>query len=117
MQRGDVYLVVRPSRDDPRGRRAVVVVSRPTLIDSPFGSVICAPIYSRLGDIATQVEVGPESGIQHASGVYCDNLMSIPKRELTNYVGHLDDERLHRVDLALARALAIDYLIEPERSS
>lgn len=108
MKRGEVFLVDRPTRQDPRRRRAVVIVSRSALIDTRFGSVICAPVYSRYHGIDTQVEIGPESGLQHASGIYCDNLLSIPKQQLTNYVGMLSEEKIRQVNRALAIALDIE---------
>ena len=107
MQRGDVFLVERPSREDPRRRRAVVVVSRSALADTRFASVVCAPVYSRFDGIDTQVEIGPESGLQHTSSVYCDNLLSIPKRQLTNFVGTLSGAKMRQVSRALAIALDI----------
>ncbi len=107
MQRGDVFLVERPSRDGPRRRLAVVVVSRSALADTRFASLVCAPVYSRFDGIETQVEIGPESGLPHASSVYCDNLLSIPKRQLTNFVGILSARKLREVSRALAVALEI----------
>lgn len=108
MRRGDVYLVVRPAPDDPRPRRAVVVVSRADLIDSGFGSVICAPVYSRFEGMRSQVEVGPEVGLQRHSSIFCDALLSVPKRALTNYLGSLWADKLAELDRALSVALGIE---------
>ncbi|MPZ71461.1 MAG: type II toxin-antitoxin system PemK/MazF family toxin, partial [Actinobacteria bacterium] len=60
MRRGDLYRVRLPGGGDPKRSRVFVVVSRPTLIDSRFSTVVCAPVYSRRDGLATQVDVGPD---------------------------------------------------------
>jgi len=42
-----------------------------------------------------------------AGFVYCDDLMSIPKSLLTDYVGTLSDEKMEEVNAALRIALAV----------
>jgi len=78
MKRGDVYLVKKPSSGDPKKRRAFVVVSRQILVDSKYATVICAPIYSTISGLSTQVPVGVPEGLQHESAIHCDNLVSLP---------------------------------------
>ncbi|MCH8294809.1 type II toxin-antitoxin system PemK/MazF family toxin, partial [Candidatus Poribacteria bacterium] len=89
MKRGDLYRVFKPSSRDPRRSRVFVVVSRQILIDSRFSTVICAPIYSAYHGLPTQVPVGIDEGLKHDSSIHCDELISIPKSSLTNYVGRL----------------------------
>ena len=101
-----------PGGDDPRRSRPYVVVSRSGLLDSKFSTVICAPVYSTHDGLATQVGVGPESGLKQASSVHCDNLVSLPKIALTHYLGAVTDDKLAAMDLALAVALGIDHLIQ-----
>lgn len=74
---------------DPKSHRVFVIVSRQALIESRFSSVICAPVYTRRDGLATQVNVGVECGLKHDSTVHCDELVSLPKRMLTDYVGAL----------------------------
>jgi len=69
MRRGEIYLVTRPTREDPRRRRAVVLVSRDGLFETTFTSVVCAPVYSRFEGVETQVQVGSDEGMQHPSAV------------------------------------------------
>jgi mRNA interferase MazF len=83
------------------------VVSRQTLIDSKFSTVICAPIYSRRDGLATQVEVGPAEGLKHASSLHCDALVSLPKVALTDYVGRLSTGALEAMAVALRVALGL----------
>jgi mRNA interferase MazF len=85
-----------------------MVVSRQAVIDSPFSSVICAPVYSKYDDMTTQVEVGVEEGLKHDSAIYFDELVSFPKSLLTDYVGALPGEKMELVKTALRIALAIE---------
>ena len=105
MNRGDIYLVRKPGSRDPRKRRAFVVVSRQVLINSRFSTVICAPIYSAHHGLPTQVAVGVDEGLKHDSSIHCDELVSILKSDLTNYVGTLSPEKIRAFDRALAVAL------------
>lgn len=107
MNRGDVYLVQSPSARDPRRQRAFVVVSRQVLIDSSFSTVICAPVYSRRDGLQTQVDAGIEEGLKHESSIHCDELMSLQKSVLTNFVGSLSPKKLQDLDRALAVALGL----------
>jgi mRNA interferase MazF len=84
-----------------------VVVSRQALIDSSFSTVVCAPVYSRRDGLATQVDVGIEQGLKHESSVHCDDLVSLPKSLLTDYLGSLELSKLLELDRALAVALGL----------
>ena len=83
-----------------------VVVSRQTLIDSQFSTVICAPIYSTHDGLSTQVAVGVGEGLKHESSIHCDELVSLPKSALTNFVGALSAQKL--AELKEALRIAID---------
>ena len=107
MRRGDLFRVRRPGSGDPRRSRVFVVVSRQTLVDSRFSTVVCAPVYTRRDGLATQVEVGSEDGLKHDSSVHCDALVSLSKSVLTDYVASLAPERVRALDQALRVALAL----------
>jgi mRNA interferase MazF len=107
MKRGELYRVFRGSRNDPKDHRVFLVVSRQPLIDNTFSSVICAPVYSNYRGFKTQIEVGVEEGMKHDSAVYCDELISIPKSLLTNYVGSFSAAKMEEVNAALRIALAV----------
>ncbi|MBI3072769.1 MAG: type II toxin-antitoxin system PemK/MazF family toxin [Deltaproteobacteria bacterium] len=108
MNRGDLYRVYRGSKNDPRRQRVFVVVSRQVLLESRFSTVICAPIYSSNSGLSTQVAVDIEDGLKHASAVHCDELISLEKRVLTNFIGTLPARKIDELNQALAIALAID---------
>lgn len=108
MRRGDLYRVRKPSRRDPKKHRVFVVVSRQMTINTRFSTVICAPIYSNHDGLATQVLVGIDSGLKHDSSIHCDDLMSIPKSHLTNFVGSLSAEKIEELNQALSVALGLN---------
>ena len=112
MKRGDLYLVRKPgpvgSSADPRRQRVFFVVSRQTLIETRFSSVICAPIYSRHDGLSTQIPVGPEEGLKHASSIHCDELVSLPKGLLTDFVGSLGESKIEELNRALQRSLDLE---------
>ena len=87
-----------------------VVVSRGELIASRFSSVICAPIYSVYHSLDSQVPVGIAEGLKHDSSIHCDELVSLPKTALTDFVGSLPIEKVIELNRALRFALG---LVEP----
>jgi mRNA interferase MazF len=107
MRRGQIYRVRQPE-GDPKRQRCFVVVSRQVLIDSNYATVICAPIFTNGAGLSTQVPVGPEEGLKHDSWIACDNLRSMPKYDLTHFVGSLSQSKLEHVDEALRIALALE---------
>jgi len=107
MRRGELYRVRRPSSRDPKKFRVFVIVSRQILIDSRFSTVICAPIYTTYEGISTQVAVGVDEGLKHDSSIHCDELVSLPKSVLTNYIGKLTPNKLHLLEKALKIALQL----------
>lgn len=106
MRRGEVYRVRKPG-GDPKLSRLFVIVSRQALVDSRFSTVVCAPVYSEGGGIATQVAVGPAEGLKHASWIMCDNLTSLYKSQLADYVGSLSASKLSELNRALKVALEL----------
>ncbi|VTR76690.1 type II toxin-antitoxin system PemK/MazF family toxin [Cellulomonas hominis] len=82
-------------------RRPVLVLTREAV--RPYlGKVTVAPITSTARGLATEVPVGPENGLDQASVVSCDNLLTVPAGSLGPQIGMLlpDQER------ALARAIS-----------
>ena len=99
---------MRPSSHDPKRYRVFVVVSRQILIDSRFSTVICAPVYTAYQGLSTQVPVGVDEGLKHDSGIHCDELVSLPKSMLTNYIGNLPPNKLQLLESALKIALQLN---------
>ncbi len=85
-----------------------MVVSRQILIASQFSTVICAPIYSKYHGFSTQVQLDIEDGIKHSSSIHCDELVSLPKSMLTDYISELSFVKLAELNDALKVALSIE---------
>jgi len=105
VNRGELYRVPHPSLRDPRRSRVFVVVSRQVLLNSRFSTVICAPVYSTHDGLSTQVLIGIDEGLKHDSSIHCDELISLSKSVLTQYVGRLSAAKLDALDRALHIAL------------
>jgi mRNA interferase MazF len=105
MRRGDLYRVRRPSSRDPKRSRIFVVVSRQAVIDSAFSTVVCAPVYSARHGLATQVNIGAGEGLKHDSAIHCDELVSLPKAMLTNWISSLQSATIRQLDRALKLSL------------
>lgn len=108
MTRGQLYRVYKGSANDPKEYRVFAVVSRQVLIDSRFSTVICAPVYTTYHGLSTQVPVSVDTGLKHDSSIHCDELISIPKRLLNDYIGTLNPTQMSKIDSALAIALGLE---------
>jgi mRNA interferase MazF len=107
MRRGDLYRVHRPP-GDPKKYRTFAIASRQSVIDSRFSSVICAPIFTNGDGSTTQVAIGIDEGMKHDCWIWCDGLTSIPKPELTQFVGSLARTKLAEFTRALAVAIDLN---------
>jgi mRNA interferase MazF len=107
LRRGELYRVRHPSARDPKRSRVFVIVSRQLLLESRFATVVCAPVYSVHDGLSTQVAVGVDEGLKHASSIHCDELVSLPKSVLTDYVGMLPARKVNELDRALRVALEV----------
>ena len=70
--------------------------------------MICAPIFTTRAGIASQVSVGVSEGLKHESSIHCDELVSLPKTMLTDYVGSLSTVKIHDLNEGLRVALALE---------
>lgn len=105
MKRGELYRVAHPSARDPKKFRVFVIASRQVLIDSRFSTVICAPVYTAYDGLATQVPIGADEGLKHESSIHCDELVSLSKSILTNFIGALSSQKIRALNQALRIAL------------
>lgn len=108
MKRGELYRVEEPSKRDPKGFRVFVVVSRQRFIETRFESVICAPVYTTCIGLPSEVEVGIDEGLKHDSCIHCDELVSLQKSVLTNFIGSLSPQKIQELNQALKVALESD---------
>jgi mRNA interferase MazF len=85
-----------------------VVVSRQALIDSKAARVVCAPINTTYVGLTTQVPVGVDEGLKHPSCINCDQLFTLDKSALTDFVAALSAAKLRQLRTALRIALAVE---------
>ena len=105
MKRGELYRVRHPSRRDPKRFRVFAVASRQAVIDSRFSTVMCVPVYTAYDGLASQVPVGIAEGLAHESSLHCDEIVSLPKAMLTDYIGMLSPQKIAALNRALRVAL------------
>ena len=108
MKRGELYRVTLASKTDTKKQRVYIIVSRQELIDSAYSTLVCAPVYTNCEGLSTQVPIGIEEGLKHPSAIRCDELISILKSRLTDYIGTLSETKLVELGQALSIALGID---------
>ncbi len=108
MRRGELYRLQNPP-GNPKHYRVFVIISRQSLVDARFSTLICAPVFTEGQGISTQVPVGIEEGLKHDSWIQCDGLTSVRKSDLRQYVGSLSQEKLADLDRALATALDLRF--------
>jgi len=108
MKRGELYRVSAGSKTDTKKQRVYIIVSRQELIDSVYSTLICAPVYTNYEGLSTQVPVGIEEGLKYASAIRCDELISILKSHLTDFVGTLAEEKLNELSQALSIAMGLE---------
>ena len=94
MKRGDLYRLAKPSKRDPKRFRVYVIVSRNDLTATIFPTLICAPIHSNHIGLQTEVEIGADEGLKHDSSIRCDELASIAKSDLTNFIGSPSPQKI-----------------------
>jgi mRNA interferase MazF len=104
MRRGELYRIHQPPGDTKKFR-AFAIASSQSSIDSRFSTVICAPIFTNGYGGSSQVSIGIDEGMKHHCWIWCDGLTSIPKGQLTHYVGSLSGRKLVEFNRALTLAL------------
>ena len=108
VKRGEIYLVKSKQGNDPKQQRPYIIVSRQMLVQSSFSTLICAPIFTYIDDdMSTQVVIGINEGLKHDCAIYCDNLESIARTDLTNFKGSLNSIRMAELDEAIAIATGL----------
>lgn len=86
----------------PDKRRPVLVITRQGAIEV-LHTVMVAPVTSTIRGAPSEVLVGPDEGLKHASAINVDHLQTVERARLAGYVGSLNAPKMH----AVCRALAI----------
>ncbi len=108
MTRGEIYRT--RERVAERGGKPgfYVVVSRSFIAaNDDVSTVICAPVYSEILGLESEVVLGSTDGLPRTCAIRCDFLMLMFKRKLTHFVGSLSPNKIEALNRALAYALEL----------
>jgi mRNA interferase MazF len=102
--RGEIWLLDRPKPDK---RRPVLVLSRPSLIRL-LHTVTVASVTRTLRGSPTEVELGVDEGLKQTSCVNLCNVFTVPRHDLSTFVGTVAPDKMAMVCAALAIAVACE---------
>ncbi len=108
MKRGEIYRT--REKVPERGYKPgfYVVVARSFVArNEDISTVMCAPVYSEILGLKSEVELGIEDGLPHNSAIRCDFLTLLFKRKLTHFVGTLSAAKMKELNRALNYALEL----------
>jgi mRNA interferase MazF len=104
MRRGEIYWYVFKSPDK---RRPVLILTRSAVI--PYlDTVTIAPITSRIREIPSEVYLSIEDGMPTECVVNFDNIQTVDKSRIGEFITRLSLERLEEVREAVYFALGLD---------
>jgi mRNA interferase MazF len=115
--RGEIYRT--RERVPERGGKPgfYVVVSRLFVAgNDDVSTVICAPVYSQVLGLTTEIVLGVDDGLPRTSAVRCDFLTLMFKSRLTQFVGTLSLEKVQELNRALMVALDLSPESSPRRA-
>ena len=101
VNRGEIWMYLFKA---PNKRRPVLVLTRQQVIGL-LHWVMVAPITSSIHGVPSEVPVGIDEGLKGQSAVNLDNVQSVERSKLTNFVGSLDAAKMQAVCRALAIAV------------
>ena len=104
MRRGEVWWADLPP---PDRRRPVVLLSR-DLAYEIRGLVTIAPVTTRIRGIPAEVRLGPADGLPRACAVNLDNINTIDKDMLQQFIVGLTEEKIRAVEDAIRFALGME---------
>jgi mRNA interferase MazF len=108
VRRGEIYRTQERIAEPGDKPGFYVVVSRNFIGENAdISTVICAPVYSQVLGIRSEVEIGSGEGLPHQSTIRCDFLTLMFKSKLTRLVGTLPALKVRELDEALKYALAL----------
>jgi mRNA-degrading endonuclease toxin of MazEF toxin-antitoxin module len=108
VKRGEIYRT--KEKIPERGHKPgfYVIVSRDFIAGNPdVSTVICAPVYSEILGIQSEVVLDRTNGLPHDCAVRCDFLMLMFKSKLTGLITTLNPQKLKELNKALSYALQL----------
>ena len=99
--RGEIWQFSFPK---PNRRRPVLILTRDDMIGR-LHTVTVAPLTSTVRGVPSEVVVGTEAGLKHASAINLHHVATVPREGLRSFVGTVPPEAMDRVRDALLFAL------------
>ena len=108
MKRGEIYRTREKTPERGHKPGFYVVVSRNFVAENEdISTLICAPVYTEILGLRSEVVLTIEDGLPHESAIRCDFLTLMFKKKLTHFVGTLSVEKLRQLNRALKHALEL----------
>jgi mRNA interferase MazF len=101
VKRGEVWWIEFP---EPTGRRPAVLVSRNQAY-RVRSAVTVVPLTRTVRGIPTEVALGPDEGVPRTSVANADDIATVPKARLTEYLTTLSAAKLAALERAIRFAL------------
>jgi len=109
MKWGEIYRTREKMSERGHKPGFYVVVSRDFIAgNDDISTVICAPVYSDVLGLRSEVVIGPGEGLPRHSAIRCDFLMLMFKSKLTGFVATLASDKRSELKQALVYALQLD---------
>jgi len=116
MKRGEIY---RTKEEVPeRGAKPgfYVIASRDFVAgNDDIATVVCAPVYSEILGLRSEVVMGVEDGLPRDCAIRCDFLTLMFKKKLTTFVASLNPRKLEELNRSLLYALQLDRPVSVDR--
>ncbi len=110
MQRGEIYFAdLNPVIGSEQGGIRPVLIVQNDLGNKHSPTVIVAAITSRTEKAAlpTHIEISDECGLNKRSIVLLEQIRTIDKKRILNYIGKISKQDLEKIDLALAISIGV----------
>jgi mRNA interferase MazF len=115
IQRGDVVVADFPFVGGGSKKRPAIVVQSDA-VNAKLANTVLAMVTGNTALAATEptqflidpaTPEGKSSGLNHASAVKCNNIMTIAKADVIHTLGHISDELMKKLNDSLKAALDI----------
>ena len=108
--RGDIFYYTPFSIDHvQRFKRPAVVVSNDKGNKYSPNVILCTICGEREKEFVAHVHVRPnkDNGLYKDSVVQCEMIFTVSKNELSDYIGHMDEETMSKIDEALGISVGV----------
>lgn len=106
MRRGQIYRT--QEKIPERGHKpGFYVIVSPDFVaeNEDIATVVCAPVYSEILGLRSEVVIGTKEGLPRESAIRCDFVMLMFKSKLTHFTASLCSAKLEEMNRALRYAL------------